>query len=91
MNLESVPLIPIMRELHRRPRNRERFREYLRTIFPDDDGDDQLLPLLAMNPMGREHVTEFLVHAGGHATRVCKAAGVNPAARSCLYPFASIR
>jgi hypothetical protein len=38
----------------------KRFRQYLRTIFPHDDGADQLLPLLAMNPMGKDHVTALL-------------------------------
>jgi hypothetical protein len=60
MNLDYVPLIPVMRELHRLPRNMERFRQYLRTIFPRDDQADQLLPLLAMNPMGKDHVTALL-------------------------------
>jgi hypothetical protein len=60
MNLEYVPLIPVMRELHGLPRGRERFRQYLRTIFPLDDSADQLLPLLAMNPMGKDHVTALL-------------------------------
>jgi hypothetical protein len=60
VNLQYVPLIPVMRELHGLPRSRERFRQYLRTIFPIDERADQLLPLLAMNPMGKEHVTALL-------------------------------
>jgi hypothetical protein len=60
MPLEYVPLIPVMRELHRLPRGRERFRRYLRTIFPAAAAADQLLPLLAMNPMGKDHVTALL-------------------------------
>jgi hypothetical protein len=60
MNLEYVPLVPVMRELQGLPRDRERFRTYLRTIFPRDTEADQLLPLLAMNPMGKDHVTRLL-------------------------------
>lgn len=60
MNLDYVPLIPVMRDLHGLPRGMARFREYLRTIFPKNDDADQLLPLLAMNPMGRDHVTVLL-------------------------------
>lgn len=60
MNLDYVPLLLVMRELHSRPRGMERFRQYLHTIFPADDSADQLLPLLAMNPMGKDHVTALL-------------------------------
>ena len=60
MNLNYVPLIPVMRELHKLPRSMARFRQYLRTIFPTDASADQLLPLLAMNPMGKDHVTALL-------------------------------
>jgi hypothetical protein len=49
-----------MRELHSIPRGMKRFRQYLRTIFPEDKNADQLIPLLAMNPMGKEHVTALL-------------------------------
>jgi hypothetical protein len=49
-----------MRELHGIPRGMQRFQQYLRTIFPVDDDTDQLLPLIAMNPMGKEHVTALL-------------------------------
>jgi len=60
MNFEYVPLIPVMRELYRLPRNMARFRTYLRTIFPNDESRDQLLPLLAMNPMAKDHVMHLL-------------------------------
>ena len=67
MNLDYVPLLRIMRDLYSIPRGNppdfngmRRFHEYLRTIFPQDDTADQLLPLLAMNPMGKEHVARFL-------------------------------
>jgi hypothetical protein len=60
MNLDYVPLVRIMRELHSIPRGMKRFQHYLRTIFPPDENADQLIPLLAMNPMGKDHVTALL-------------------------------
>src|SRR5436309_1678639 len=60
MKLDYVPLLRVMRELQSMPRGMERFHQYLRTIFPRDDSADQLLPLLAMNPMGKDHVTALL-------------------------------
>jgi hypothetical protein len=67
MNLDYVPLLRVMRELHSIPRGQapdfnsmKRFRHYLRTIFPNDENAVYLLPLLAMNPMGKDHVTALL-------------------------------
>jgi hypothetical protein len=59
MNLDYVPLLQIQRDLHGLPRNYERFKQYLRTIFQEDELGMRL-PLLAMNPMGREHATALL-------------------------------
>src|SRR5262245_45327743 len=60
MNLEYVPLLQIPRELHDIPRGLRRFRQYLRTIMNHRRNTVELPSLLAMNPMGREHVTELL-------------------------------
>jgi hypothetical protein len=67
MNLDYVPLLRVMRKLHSIPRGeppdfngKKRFRQYLRTIFPPDENAVQLIPLLAMNPMGKDHVTALL-------------------------------
>jgi hypothetical protein len=73
MNLDYVPLVPVMRKLHSIPRGQppdfngmKRFRQYVRTIFPRkkngeiDENAVYLLPLLAMNPMGKDHVTALL-------------------------------
>jgi hypothetical protein len=60
MNLDYVPLVRVMRELHSIPRGMKRFRQYLRAIFPPDPNANQLIPLLAMNPMGKDHVTALL-------------------------------
>lgn len=59
MRLDYVPLLQVQRDLHDLPRDPGRFQQYLRTIFQDDD-IGMRLPLLAMNPMGQEHVTALL-------------------------------
>ncbi|MBX9623759.1 MAG: hypothetical protein K2X82_08085 [Gemmataceae bacterium] len=60
MRLDYVPLLRIQRELLNLPRGRGRFEEYLRTILRDDRSDLELVPLVAMNPMGKEHVAARL-------------------------------
>lgn len=60
MHIEHVPLLQIQYDLHQLPRNMERFQEYLRTIVNDAGDDLELAPLVSMNPMGREHVSERL-------------------------------
>ncbi|HEX3149994.1 MAG TPA: hypothetical protein VHR66_18095 [Gemmataceae bacterium] len=60
MNLTYTPLLPIQRRLQTLPRDRERFKTYLRTISNTDGTDIDLLPMLAMNPMGKEHVTALV-------------------------------
>ena len=67
MNLECVPLLRVMRELQSIPRGQppdfngmKRFRQYLRTIFDYDKKVCKLPVLLAMNPMGKDHVTALL-------------------------------
>jgi hypothetical protein len=67
MNLDYVPLIRVMRELHSIPRGqppdfngKKRFRQYLRTIFDYDKRVCKLPLLLAMNPMAKDHVTALL-------------------------------
>jgi hypothetical protein len=60
MNLEYVPLLQIQRQLQGMPRNYERFQEYLRTIFASDGTGLELPSLIAMNPMGKDHVTALL-------------------------------
>ena len=67
MILDYVPLLRVMRELHGIPRGQppdfngmKRFKHYLRTIFDYDRKVVKLLPLLMMNPMGKDHVTALL-------------------------------
>jgi len=59
MQLEFVPLLPVQRDLYRMPRGFERFREYIRTMTDQETGDLEL-PLVAMNPMGKDHVPALL-------------------------------
>lgn len=60
MRLDYVPLLQIQRDLHGIPRGMERFRSYLRTMLNDDGTDLDLVPLVAMNPMGKDHVKDLL-------------------------------
>ena len=55
MTLTFVPLLRIQRELYAMPRGMERFGEYIRTMTDAETGD-LALPLVAMNPMSKDHV-----------------------------------
>ena len=59
MSLTFVPLLGVQRELYAMPRGMERFREYIKTMTDAATGD-LALPLVAMNPMGKDHVPALL-------------------------------
>jgi hypothetical protein len=59
MQLTFVPLLRVQRELYAMPRGMERFREYIKTMTDADTGD-LALPLVAMNPMGKDHVPALI-------------------------------
>ena len=59
MLLEYVPLLQVQRDLYAMPRGGERFRAYLRTMI-DPHTRDLRLPLVNMNPMGKEHVPRLI-------------------------------
>ena len=59
MKLSFLPLLQIQRDLYAMPRGRERFNEYIKTMTDRETGD-LVLPLVAMNPMGREHVAALI-------------------------------
>jgi hypothetical protein len=59
MDTEYVRLLEIQRDLYDLPRGVERFRAYLRTMTDPATGD-LALPLVPMNPMGKEHVPALL-------------------------------
>ncbi len=54
-----MPLLETQRELYAMPRGGERFRAYLRTLVDGDTGD-LALPLVSMNPMGKDHLPVLL-------------------------------
>jgi len=73
MYLDYVPLLPVMREIQGIPRGQppdfngmKRFRHFVRRVFPRkrngeiDESALHLIPLLATNPMARDHVTALL-------------------------------
>lgn len=59
MTLTFVPLLQVQRDLYALPRGMERFREYIRTMTDAETGD-LALPLVAMNPMGKDHVPALI-------------------------------
>ena len=59
MTLTFVPLLQVQRDLYALPRGMERFREYIRTMTDAATGD-LALPLVAMNPMGKDHVPTLI-------------------------------
>lgn len=59
MKLSFLPLLQIQRDLYAVPRGMERFREYIKTMTDPDTGD-LALPLVAMNPMGKDHIPALI-------------------------------
>jgi len=81
MEIEYVPLIQVMRDLHAIPRGMERFREYIRAFTKPGtvEPEVEFPSLVFMNPMGREHVAELLdallaMDADGIAARTAASA-----------------
>jgi hypothetical protein len=100
LNLDYLPLLRVMREIYSIPRGQppdfngmKRFRHFVRTIFPRkkngeiDENAVYLIPLLAINPMAKDHVTALLdayLAMDADGIGVCVAAEV--AARSADVP-----
>ena len=59
MKLSFLPLLQIQRDLYAMPRGMERFREYIKTMTDAETGD-LALPLVAMNPMGKDHIPALI-------------------------------
>ena len=59
MTFTFVPLLRVQRELYAMPRGMERFREYIKTMVDAETGE-LALPLVAMNPMGKDHVPALI-------------------------------
>lgn len=85
MHLELLPLLQIQRDLHAMPRGLERFQKYIATLT--EGGDDLVLPLVGMNPMGKEHVAALLdTLIGFDAEAIVSAAAADAAARLAAIP-----
>ncbi|WP_165246234.1 hypothetical protein [Paludisphaera soli] len=56
MNLEFIPLLAAQRELYRIPRGPARFGPYVRMMRDDPEA----APLVALNPMARDHVPALI-------------------------------
>jgi hypothetical protein len=59
MTLTHLPLLQVQLDLYSLPRGMERFRAYIKALTDDETGD-LALPLVAMNPMGKDHVPELI-------------------------------
>ncbi len=74
MKLELIPMLQMQRDLYDMPRGWERFRRYLERMVGDSN-DVELLPMVAMHPLGKEHVaTTYDVLLDLHAEEVAGAA-----------------
>ena len=59
MKSTYLPLLKIQRDFYEKPMSRDRFQEYMKTMLKENKSDLQL-PLVAMNPMGKEHLSPYL-------------------------------
>jgi hypothetical protein len=59
MKLSFLPLLQVQRDLYAMPRGMERFREYIKAMTDPETGD-LALPLVAMNPMGKDHIPALI-------------------------------
>lgn len=60
MSLTFIPLLAQQRDLYRLPRGMDRFRAYLKSMVNATGDDLEIPPLVAMNPMARDHVPRLL-------------------------------
>lgn len=60
MPLSFIPLLTQQRDLYRLPRGMDRFRAYLKSMVNATGDDLDIPPLVAMNPMARDHVPRLL-------------------------------
>jgi len=59
MSLQYMPLLQTQLDLYAMPRGMDRFRAYIKTMTDEDTGD-LALPLVAMNPMGKDHIPALI-------------------------------
>ena len=79
MPLVHLPLLKTQLELYGLPRGMERFRAYIKTMTDEETGD-LALPLVAMNPMGKDHIPALIerylaLDAEGIAAQAIEEAG----------------
>lgn len=60
MPITFAPLLSAQRDVYRIPFGVDRFRAYLRTIMNENRDDVAIPPLVAINPMARDHVPNLL-------------------------------
>src|SRR6185369_3088721 len=60
MDLELEPLFAVQRDLYRIPRGMERFHAYVKVLRGARPDDLDVPPLVAMNPMAKDHVPALL-------------------------------
>ncbi|MGD1855583.1 MAG: hypothetical protein ACFB2W_15175 [Leptolyngbyaceae cyanobacterium] len=60
MKIELIPLLKLQRDLYDVSNAQKRFDLYLKTMLNTDASDADLLPMVAMNPMGKEHIPKML-------------------------------
>ncbi|WP_406700679.1 hypothetical protein V5E97_17960 [Singulisphaera sp. Ch08] len=60
MRIDFVPLLQQQRDLYRVPLGGDRFSAYLRLMLNDAQDDARLPPLVALNPMAKEHVATLI-------------------------------
>ena len=78
MKPSLLPLLQIQRDLYALPRGMERFREYIKTMTDAETGD-LALPLVAMNPMGKDHIPALLDEYIGLGAEPIAQDGINSA------------
>jgi hypothetical protein len=59
MTFELLPILDIMLDFYQKPRNNDRFQEYLK-ILRGGTKDDLVMPIGGFNPMAKEHVLDKL-------------------------------
>jgi hypothetical protein len=60
MRFELLPIIDIMLEIYQKPRDFDRFQDYLKLLQGNTKGD-LVLPIGGFNPMAKEHILQKLM------------------------------
>jgi hypothetical protein len=60
MAFELLPILDIMTNFYQKPRNNDRFQEYLK-ILRGNTKDDMVIPIGGFNPMAKEHILTKLI------------------------------